>query len=114
MALVKLSVNGREYAVGCADGEEARIRELGAYLDSVVRRLSARVAAGPAVTDSHLLVLAGLTIADELADTRDRLDASAPAARAGTADAAGREETAHALDWMAARLETVAANLEKL
>lgn len=39
MALVKLSVNGREYAVGCADGEEARIRELGAYLDSVVRRL---------------------------------------------------------------------------
>ena len=111
--MVRLTIGGREYAVGCADGEETRIRELGAYLDSVVRGLNARISSA-SVTDSHMLVLAGLTIADELADTRDRLEAAPPAARAGPSGAAGEAETARALDRMAARLEAVAADLEKL
>ena len=95
MGQVKLEVNGRPYVIACENGEEERIRRLGGYLDSVVRGLTSKIGAGTvAVGDSHLLVLAGLTIADELSDACDS------------------PEAARLLDRMAARLESVATKLE--
>ena len=111
---VKVEVNGRAYAIACEPGEERRIRELGGYLDAVVRGLAARAGTGAAaVGDSHLLVMAGLTIADELSETCEKLEACA-AAPDGNGAAARNAEAALALDRMAARLETIAANLERL
>lgn len=95
MGQVKLEVNGRPYLIACENGDEERIRRLGSYLDSVVRGLTAQIGDGAAaVGDSHLLVMAGLTIADELSE------------------AYRSPEAARLLDRMAARLESVAAKLE--
>lgn len=95
MGQVKLEVNGRPYLIACENGDEERIRRLGSYLDSVVRGLTAQIGDGAAaVGDSHLLVMAGLTIADELSE------------------AYHSPEAARLLDRMAVRLESVAAKLE--
>lgn len=105
MGRAKIEINGRSYAVDCGDGEEERIRQLGGYLDRVARGLLRGAGGGAAsVGDAHLLVMTGLTVADELAETRDKLESGA----AGAAEA----EAAQAVDAMAARLEALADRLE--
>ena len=104
MGRAKIEINGRAYAIDCGDGEEERIRQLGGYLDRVARGLLRGGAGAASVGDAHLLVMTGLTVADELAETRDKLE-SAPA---GAAEA----EAARAVDAMAARLEALADRLE--
>ncbi len=104
MPEVKVEINGRAYFVACDDGEQERIRELGGYLNAVVRNLVDKIDPDAApVADSQLLVMAGLTIADELSETYEKLESAAPA---------GEAAAARALDDMAARLETIAARLE--
>ena len=114
MGKVTIEVNGRTYLIACKPGEEERIRQLGVYLDTVVRNLAAKAGAGAArVGDSHLLVMAGLTIADELSEAYDKLQRGGrtPDGTAGAA-APGADDAARAIDRMAARLETIADRLE--
>lgn len=68
MSEVSLMIHGRSYGVGCDDGQEKRVRELGQYIDKKVKEISG---AGGAATEAHLLVLACLVMADELFETRE-------------------------------------------
>lgn len=70
MAQVTLTINGWHYVVGCDDGQEARVQALGNDLDRRVTNF-ARSAVG--ASEALLLVFAGLTIAEEQADLRDRV-----------------------------------------
>lgn len=106
MGRVTLNINNRTYPIACDDGEEDRIAQLGSYLNAVVRNLTAKLGAGAVTSDSHLLVMAGLTIADELSETYEKLEAGETAADEAAA--------ARALDRMATRLEGIAARLENL
>lgn len=106
MGRAKIEINGRSYAIRCGDGEEERIRQLGGYLDRVARGLLRGAGGAASVGDAHLLVMTGLTVADELAETRDRLESSA----AGAAET--EAEAAQAVDAMAACLEALADRLE--
>jgi cell division protein ZapA len=65
MAKVSLTINGRKYALGCDDGEEARLERLGHQLDERVTLLANQFGQ---IGDVRLLVMAGITLMDELDD----------------------------------------------
>jgi len=109
MAAINVEVNGRPYTVGCEDGQEEHVTQLARQFDRQVREIAAQVGA---VGELRLFLLAALTTADELSDTRmrlDRLQRSAGAAAANAPDAARVEQrAAAALEEAAQRLETLA------
>lgn len=72
MAQVSVTVNGRAYQVGCADGQEERVIELARELDGRARLLAE---ASGSVNEGLVLVLAGLMVADEAADERSAREA---------------------------------------
>ena len=102
MGQVAVTVNGRSYAVACDDGQEARIRQLAQSLDAKVGGLTARLGQAG---ESRLLVLAGLVLADELAEAREALKAAQSAADSEAAAAAA------GVDALAERIEASAAGL---
>ena len=110
MAEVSLSINGRPYKIACDDGQEDRVHQLGAYIDD---RVSQIASAGAASNDSHLLVLAGLVLTDELfelkANGHDQAAAAAPQQEAGIA---GESEVAELVNHLATRIEALADRLE--
>ena len=109
MARVSLTVNGRPFAVSCDDGQEARIRRLGEYVDGKVVEFVRSV--GP-VGEARLLLLAALVIADELADANEALRLERSGAHDADADAVvdaavtGVHRLAQRVEALAARLET--------
>lgn len=101
MAQVTLKVNGFPYTLGCPDGDEQSLLALGAELDKRVALIKAQVGN---LGEARLLVMAGVMLADELADLKREM-AAAPK------PAAGEGETADALIGLARRLEGVATRL---
>lgn len=71
MGQVNVVVNNRSYAVACADGQEGHLTELARYLDRRVQDLHRQIGE---VSDSKLLLMAGLLIADELSDSLARIE----------------------------------------
>ena len=102
MATVTVEINGRPYAVGCADGQEERVRILAKQFDGHVRQVAGEVGH---VGDIRLFLMAGLLLADELHEAR--LGAGAPPAEA----APSTDGVAEALNAVAARLEKIAQGL---
>lgn len=111
MPAINVDVNGRPYVVGCEPGEEEHVRALARQFDKQVQEIAGQVGA---VGELRLFLLAALTTADELADTRARLDRLqsgvanlrpqlAPPADAGRAE----QRAAAALDEAAARVEAL-------
>jgi cell division protein ZapA len=105
MGQVNLKVNGRHYIIACDDGEENRVREMGDYLDVRIREIAASV--GP-IDEARLLVMAGLIMADELQESAEQL----AAAQQSAAPAGNGQETAAAVEKLAERIESLAAELE--
>jgi cell division protein ZapA len=105
MADVRLSIAGREYIVTCKDGEEQRLKALGALVDE-----KAREAGGPSggLNESRLLLFSALLLADKLHDGgTDTPDTPTPQ----TSDPAV-EQAAETLERLADRLEALALRLE--
>lgn len=65
MARVNLEINGRKYTLGCDDGEEERLTRLGTKLDERISLLANQFGQ---IGDLRLLVMAGITLTDELED----------------------------------------------
>ena len=101
MATVTVEVNGRPYAVGCADGQEDRVKALARQFDGHVRQVAGEVGH---VGDIRLFLMAGLLLADELLEIRSA-GGGAPAA------APSNDGVAEALNAVAARLEKIAQGL---
>jgi len=82
MAQVTITINHREYAISCEDGEEAHILKLSRLLDD--RANSLTKALGP-VNENLLLAMVGLLVADELNEARQASSSNtAPAEPAPT------------------------------
>lgn len=94
MGQITLNVAGRAYQVGCRDGEEPKLRALGAMLE---RHAAAAQRASGASPERTLLYIA-LMVADELAERE-----ADPAAGLSAA----------VLARIAERLEAVATTLEE-
>ncbi|RZJ38534.1 MAG: cell division protein ZapA [Brevundimonas sp.] len=104
MATVTVEINGRPYAVGCADGQEDRVRALAGQFDGHVRQVAGEVGH---VGDLRLFLMAGLLLADELHEARTNGAAGAPVAE----PVASTDGVAEALNAVAARLEKIAQGL---
>lgn len=67
MAQVTITINNREYAVACEDGQEARLLQLARILDEKAKLLTQ---ASGQVNENMLLALVGLLVADELTELK--------------------------------------------
>jgi cell division protein ZapA len=116
MGQVNVTVNGRSYLVACDDGEETHVQDLARYLDKHVQDLAAAIGQ---VGETRLLLLAGLTLADELSEILARVDeltAELERVRAGRGSAKGEGEGAEsaaaaALEAAARRIDDIARRL---
>lgn len=72
MAHVVVTIAGRAYRMACGDGEEAHLEGLAAAFDAKVQEM--RGAFGE-IGDMRLQVMAALTLADDLAETKRRVEA---------------------------------------
>ena len=117
MGKVSLDINGRKYAMGCEDGEEERLLRLGQKLDDRVAQMANQFGQ---IGDLRLLVMAGITMMDEVEDTMENLDLRVDARAAGLrqerdaatlASAKSQADAAKALSSAAKRIEALAAKL---
>ncbi len=105
MAQINVDVNGRPYAVGCEDGQEAHLQELAKVFDRQVREVSQDMGQ---LGDTRLFLMGALLLADELLDARNRLAALQVEVSRLQADRTRVETRA------VSALETAAAKIEKL
>jgi cell division protein ZapA len=73
MSQVSVTVNGRTYKLACEDGEETRLLQLA---EIVRARMDAFVSQYGQIGDDRLLLMAAMTIADELLDLREQQGAA--------------------------------------
>lgn len=111
MPAVNVDVNGRPYVVGCEEGQEEHVRSLARQFDRQVQEIAGQVGS---VGELRLFLLAALTTADELSDTRTRLDRLQRSAGAAPAAAPVGPDPARVEQRAAAILEDAAQRLEAL
>ncbi len=70
MAQVSVTINGRQYRMGCDEGQEAHVTKLAQDIDGLIDGL--RRAHGE-IGDQRLTVMAALTVADELSEQAHKL-----------------------------------------
>ena len=73
MAELTISINSRPFQIMCRDGEEAQVKQLAEDLATRIANIKHDVGAGHRAGDSHLLVLTGLTMCNELRDLRHEI-----------------------------------------
>ncbi len=114
MAQVQVTVNGRNYSIACDDGEEEHLAGLAEYVDGRVSELASSLGQ---IGEGRLLLMASLLIADDLAETRDRLgdlestSESARDAATNAIDSLSLSVT-ETMTAAAGRIEDIAARLE--
>jgi cell division protein ZapA len=82
MPHLNVTINGRNYAVACEEGQQEHLGRLADYVKSRVDELVDSVGQ---IGDARLLLMASLLVSDELSDAYADLEA----ARAALDDAAG-------------------------
>jgi cell division protein ZapA len=75
MSQVNVTINGRQFRMACEDGEEARLSRLAEDLDASIATLRTRFGE---IGDTRLTVMAALTLADQLSETREKLQRLEP------------------------------------
>lgn len=109
---VSVTIAGRQYRMACDEGQEDHLMRLAHDIDTRIAQL--RAAFGE-IGDQRLVVMAAITIADELAEARGRirgLESDIEGQRDARASALARiQESEHEV---ARAIEDVAARIEKL
>lgn len=108
MGQIVVKVNGRDFPLSCAEGEEPRIRRLAQYVDAKVGEFVRTIGQ---VGEARLILLAAIVIADELSDANEAVRQERARGRtvgdaAGARAASGVREMAERIESIAARLET--------
>lgn len=75
MAQITITINSREYAVACDNGQEAYTMSLARMLDEKAKMLTA---GGGHINENMLLAMVGILMADELTETKKKLAAGTP------------------------------------
>ena len=105
MAQVSVTIDGRKYRLACNEGEEARLESLAGVIDDKIGEMRASFGE---IGDQRLVIMAALTIADNLAEARD--EAAAERKRSEAAELQAKA-IASSLDELGSRLESIAARL---
>jgi cell division protein ZapA len=118
MSQVNVTINGRQFRMACEDGEEARLSRLAEDLDASIATLRTRFGE---IGDTRLTVMAALTLADQLSETKEKLQRLEPElatlrnASVASADHSQATQTAvvAALNAAAERIETFTMRLNE-
>jgi cell division protein ZapA len=118
MAHVTVTINDRQYRMACEDGQESHLEQLAADLGRRVEQLRENFGE---IGDNRLLVMAALTLSDELSETRQRVQrlegelSGLQNARAAASDRsqATQAAVAAALNAAAERIEGVTRSLNQ-
>jgi cell division protein ZapA len=105
MSQVLVKINGRDFPLSCADGQEARTRRLAQYVDAKIGEFTKTIGQ---VGEARLILLAALVIADELSDANEALQQE----RSRTRATGNEAEAASGIRGMAQRIESIAARME--
>lgn len=81
MSQVTITINSREYAVACEDGQEVSIIKLSRLLDEKAKLLTQ---GNQQVNENMLLAMVGLLLADELTELKKNIAAGNPTAAAAS------------------------------
>ena len=118
MPQVNVTINGRQFRMACEDGEEARLSRLAEELDASIATLRTRFGE---IGDTRLTVMAALTLADQLSETKEKLQRLEPElatlrnASVASADHSHATQTAvvAALNAAAERIENITKRLNE-
>jgi len=118
MSQVNVTINGRQFRMACEDGEEARLSRLAEELDASIATLRSRFGE---IGDTRLTVMAALTLADQLSETKEKLQRLEPElatlrnASVASADHTQATQTAvvAALNAAAERIENITKRLNE-
>jgi cell division protein ZapA len=118
MAHVTVTIAGRQYRMACDEGQEDHLLGLATLLDGKIDEL--RSSFGE-IGEMRLAVMAAITVADELAETRRRVEVlekelavlREEAAGAAVQDDEARRRIAGAVVEAATRIERMAETLER-
>jgi cell division protein ZapA len=105
MSQVSVTIDGRKYRLACNEGEEARLESLAGMIDGKIGEM--RSSFGE-IGDQRLVIMAALTIADNLTEAREAAEAERNRSEAAERRA---QALASRLDELGSRLETVVARL---
>jgi cell division protein ZapA len=122
MAHVTVTINAKTYNLACDDGEEEHLTELAREIDRRVAKLKSDLGQGD---ETRLMLMAGLTIADDLVLSNERIqeleeelaglknEFLGPESKNATARAHGFDEDKFAtlLESAARRMEDIAGRL---
>jgi cell division protein ZapA len=110
MPQVNVTINGRQFRMACEDGEESHLLRLAEDLDQRISRLRSRFGE---IGDTRLTVMAALTLADELTETKERLAQMEPElAKLQDSNVASAERALATQTAIAAALNAAAERIE--
>ncbi len=107
MAVVNVTINGRVHDIACDDSQVSRVQDLGREVDARAQHLLSSVGS---VSDSRLLVMVSLLLADELTEARDQMSKLGGDVAAA---AEGDTRLAGVIESLAKRIESIATRLER-
>ncbi len=109
---VNVTIAGRSFRMACGPGEEAHLESLASQIDERINQL--RGAFGE-IGDQRLTVMAAITIADELAESRKKIVALEKQLAAAKQDVTRVEDKSTAwVESLAQSLELTARRIEGL
>jgi cell division protein ZapA len=112
MGQISVTLNGRAYLLECGDGEEQHLLSLSKVMGEHIESLKTRFGQ---IGDDRLMLMAGLMVADELAETKARLaEVSASLENARKDKASSDEQVQSVRDEMAGRINAAAERIEAL
>ena len=112
MAQVIITINRREYAISCENGEELHIMKLGRLLDNYAKSLTSALGQ---INENQLLAMVGLLVADELTELRKTTSEPTPTPQAAPiALSALDNELAQSIDSLNETIKSVAIKLKSL
>jgi len=71
MGQVSVNLNGRSYLLECGEGEEQHLLSLAGTIGEQIEKVKGQVGQ---IGDDRLMLMAGLMVADELSETRSKLE----------------------------------------
>ena len=118
MTQVSVTINGRQFRMACEDGQEGHLVSLARELDERIAALRSRFGE---IGDTRLVVMAAITVADELAEAGLRIKrleeelAALQNAQVATSDRnkAAQAAIASALSAAAERVESITKRLNQ-
>ena len=107
MARVEISINHRKYPVVCDDGQEGRVQELAAFVDSRAQQIAT---AAPGSSDAIIMALTTLMVADELFEQRRQTGGKAATPAPANDDL--MDQAVEAVEYLTRRVAAIADGME--